>query len=40
MLLNELQKQQRRIEQEDEEIASLRKQLKSLEERLSQVSTK
>lgn len=40
MLLNELEKQEKRIEQEDAEIASLRQQLKSLEERLSEVSRK
>ncbi len=40
MLLNEVQKQRRRIEQQDAEIASLRQHLQSLEERLSQVSRK
>jgi hypothetical protein len=40
MLLNELQKQQRRIEAQDDEIATLRKRLESLEERLSGTATK
>jgi hypothetical protein len=35
MLLNELQKQQRRIEAQDDEIATLRKRLGLLEERLA-----
>jgi endosialidase-like protein len=36
LLLSELQKQQRRIEAQDEEIATLRKELKSLEARLTE----
>ena len=40
MLVNELQKQEKRIEQEDAEIASLRQQLQSLEKRLSEIATK
>jgi Chaperone of endosialidase len=40
MLLNELQKQQRRIEAQDDEIAVLRKRLEALEERLSGNATK
>jgi len=40
MLLNELQKQQRRIEAQDDEIATLRKRLESLEERLSEAAAK
>jgi hypothetical protein len=39
MLLNELQKQQRRIEAQDDEIATLRKRLESLEAKLSEGAT-
>jgi hypothetical protein len=40
MLLNELQKQQRRIEQQDDEIATLQERLERLENRLSSTATK
>jgi len=40
LLLNEVQKQERRIAQQDEEIASLRKELKSLAERLTEATRK
>jgi hypothetical protein len=40
LLLNEIQKQERRIAQQDEEIASLRKELKSLAERLTEATGK
>jgi hypothetical protein len=40
MLLNELQRQQRRIEAQDGEIATLRRRLESLEERMTESTRK